>query len=183
MAFSIHLHPALPITLLAASTFACMAPGHRPMDPPSPVLEDPVPAFINPPSVPQLAGFSSAVRVGLTVYLSGQVPLDSAGHLVAEGDLGGQARQVFQNIATIVRAARGVPGDVVKITLYLASVSPKDLAVIREAAGPMISGGHAPALTVVTVAGLPMPGMLLAADGVAVLRAEFPDRQRDLRGH
>jgi enamine deaminase RidA (YjgF/YER057c/UK114 family) len=132
--------------------------------------------------VPQLPGFSTAVKVGNTVYLSGQVPLDSAGALVGKGDLAAQAAQIFGNMAKVIRAAKGVPADLVQITVYVVGYDTSAAGIVRRAVDPYIEPGVPPALTIVGVATLPEPGMLIAADGIAALRGQLPDRTRD-RGH
>jgi enamine deaminase RidA (YjgF/YER057c/UK114 family) len=132
--------------------------------------------------VPQLPGFSTAVKVGNTVYLSGQVPLDSAGALVGKGDLNAQAVQTFGNMAKVIRAAKGVPADLVQITVYVVGYDTSAAGIVRRAVDPYIEPGVPPALTIVGVATLPEPGMLIAADGIAALRGQLPDRTRD-RGH
>jgi reactive intermediate/imine deaminase len=63
--------------------------------------------------------YSQAVRVGATVYLSGQIPLDPATGKLVEGDFGAQARQVFENLSAVARAAGGSLADVAKLTVYL----------------------------------------------------------------
>ena len=84
----------IPQLLLLAALAACgpttaqTAPGPRTFTPPSTTAE-PVVA----PSVPVLEGLPQAVRIGLTVYVSGMVPVDSAGRLVGPGDLAAQTRQ------------------------------------------------------------------------------------------
>lgn len=90
------------------------------------------PAVVDAPTVPGLGGFSGAVKVGLTVYLSGQVALDSAGRVVGPNDLRMQLRQALQNAVTLVKAARGLPGDVVKLTVYVVDYTPDHLETIRE---------------------------------------------------
>ena len=47
--------------------------------------------YINPGTMAGLDGFTHAVKVGTTVYVSGEVALDSLGHLVGPGDLKAQA--------------------------------------------------------------------------------------------
>ena len=75
---------------------------------------------ISPPGVGRLATpYSPALRVGTTVYVSGQVPIDPDGGLVGEGDLEAQAHQVFRNIDELLRAGGATLGDVVQITYYV----------------------------------------------------------------
>ncbi len=134
---------------------------------------------VNVPGVPGLPGFSSAIKVGHTLYLAGQVPLDSAGRLVGPGDLTAQTGQAFHNMARVIRSVRGVPADLVQLTAYLADYDTSAVAIIRAAIEPYLEPGAPAALTVVGVARLPEPGMLVVLDGVAVLRGQLPDRARD----
>lgn len=168
-------HSPLLLTLLLAGC----APQGRPGGFPSPDISLTRPQSVPAHGVPQLPGFSSAVKVGNTVYLSGQVPIDSAGTLVARGDLYGQAVQAFTNMAKVIRAARGVPADLVQLTVYVVGYDTSAAAVIRRAIDPYVEPGVPPALTIVGVATLPEPGMLIAADGIAVLRGQLPDKLRD----
>lgn len=137
-----------------------------------------VPEPVVAPSVPVLEGLPQAVRVGLTVYVSAMVPVDSAGRLVGPGDVTLQARQALANLVAVVRAAKGVPGDVVKLTIYVKDVSPSAVAAIRTAVLDGLDKGSPPALTVIGVAALPEPEMRVMLDAVAQLRSEFPDKTR-----
>jgi len=139
------------------------------------------PTILNPPGIPTLEGFSTAVRVGLTVYISGQVSLDSAGAVVGPGDLRVQARQALANLVSVVRAAHGVPGDVVKLSFYVVGSGPEDVRMLGQVAGEFFPPTSPPAVTVVGVERLPLDSLLVSVDGIAVLRGEFPDRERDRR--
>lgn len=130
------------------------------------------------PGVPGLPGFSTAIKVGPTLYLAGQVPLDSAGRLVG-ADLASQTGQAFHNLARVIRTARGVPADLVKLTAYVVDYDTSAVSVIRRAVEPYLEPAAPAALTVVGVARLPEPGMLVVLDGIAVLRGQLPDRVRD----
>ena len=63
--------------------------------------------------------YSQAVRVGDTVYLSGQIPLDPQTMELVEGDIGARARRVFDNLAAVMQEANGSVSDIVKLTIYL----------------------------------------------------------------
>lgn len=70
---------------------------------------------------------------GRTIYVSGQVPLDSEGRLVGEGDLPAQAEQVFHNIRLALEHAGASFADVVKLVFYMTDISLiKDVRVIRD---------------------------------------------------
>ena len=63
--------------------------------------------------------YSQAVRVGDTVYLSGQIPLDPQTMELVEGDIEARARRVFDNLAAVMQQAGGSLSDIVKLTIYL----------------------------------------------------------------
>ena len=63
--------------------------------------------------------YSQAVRVGDTVYLSGQIPLDPQTMELVEGDIEARARRVFDNLAAVMQEAGGSLSDIVKLTIYL----------------------------------------------------------------
>jgi reactive intermediate/imine deaminase len=69
---------------------------------------------------PQAIGtYSQAVKVGNTVYLSGQIPLlPESMELVGEA-FEAQARQVFDNLSAVCQAAGGALDDIVKLNIYL----------------------------------------------------------------
>jgi enamine deaminase RidA (YjgF/YER057c/UK114 family) len=172
--------PFLPALALIV-TAACASSQRRgpPGGFPPPDISFTQPHAVAVTGVPQLPGFSTAVKVGNTVYLSGQVPLDSAGHLVGKGDLGAQAAQAFANMAHVIRAARGVPADLVQLTVYVVGYDTSAAGVVRRAVEPYVEPLVPPALTIVGVATLPEPNMLIAVDGIAVLRGQLPDKMRD----
>lgn len=130
------------------------------------------------PDVPVLEGLPHAVKVGYTVYVSAMVPLDSSGHLVGAGDLAAQARQVVRNLAAVMRAARGVPGDVVRTTIYIRDLTPDKVVAVRDAVLDGLDRAAPPALTVVGVSAFPEPGIEVMIDATGQLRSEFPDRNR-----
>jgi enamine deaminase RidA (YjgF/YER057c/UK114 family) len=144
-----------------------------------PVPEVRAPAYLNPGRVPSLEGFSTAVKVGSVVYVSGQVAVDSENHLVGPGDLRAQIRQAFSNVAAVVRAANGVPADLVKLTMYVVDSTAPAIGILRDVTREYFPADSVPALTVVGVASLPLPDLLVALDGTAILRGLVPDRTRD----
>jgi enamine deaminase RidA (YjgF/YER057c/UK114 family) len=139
----------------------------------------PPPEFIQAPNVPIIPGFSSAVKVGQTVYLAGQVPMDSTGLLIGRGNRVAQLGKALDNASAIVRFARGVPADMIKLTIYCVGCSNDDFDAMRTTAARLFPAGEGPALTMVGVTALPEDDMLVAVDGVAVLRGTIPDRTRD----
>src|SRR5712692_837489 len=128
-------------------------------------VPDPVSTrYVNPGTLAALPGFTHAVRVGATLYVSGEVALDSTGQLVGPGDLRAQARQAFANLALVLKIGGATPADVAKLTIYVVNYSPRDLATIREAGAEFLPARNPPAGVVVGVQALPMDGLLIAVD-------------------
>ena len=67
--------------------------------------------------------YSQAVRVGNTVYVSGQIPLDPASGQLVEGGIEAEIRRVFDNLAAIATAAGGSLANVVKLSVFLTDLS------------------------------------------------------------
>ena len=67
----------------------------------------------NPPGLSTATGYTHVVTAsgGRTIYLSGQVPVNSAGEVVGQGDLAAQARQVYENIRIALASAGGAFAD------------------------------------------------------------------------
>ena len=73
---------------------------------------------------PQAIGtYSQAVRVGNTVYLSGQIPLVPETMELVEGDMNACIRRVFDNLAAVAAAAGGSLADVVKLNVFLTDLA------------------------------------------------------------
>jgi 2-iminobutanoate/2-iminopropanoate deaminase len=75
------------------------------------------------------APLSPAIRVGDTIYVSGQVPVDEHGKLVG-GDITGQTAQVLRNIERVLASAGATPADVVKTLVILSDVK-RDFAAMN----------------------------------------------------
>ncbi len=67
--------------------------------------------------------YSQAVRVGNTVYVSGQIPLDPASGQLVSGDIEAEIRRVFENLKAIVQAAGGNFASVAKVTVFLTDLA------------------------------------------------------------
>jgi len=167
---------AAAVVFLAACVGPPSAGGGR-FGPPG-GLEPSQPRYINPGTLAALPGFTHAVRVGATLYVSGEVALDSTGQLVGPGDLRAQARQAFANLAFVLKIAGATPADVARLTIYVVNYSPRDLEGIRAAGAEFLPARNPPAGIVVGVQSLPTDGLLIAVDATAVVRAMFQPRQR-----
>lgn len=80
--------------------------------------------FINPTNVHKpVGGYHHAVKVGNTIYTSGQVALDLEGNLVGKGDLPRQFEQAFENLKRVLEAGGATMDDVVQIRIYVTDYS------------------------------------------------------------
>ena len=121
--------------------------------------------IISTPNAPAAIGtYSQAVRVGDTVYLSGQIPLDPATMQLAEG-IENQIRRVFDNLAAVAAACGGSLADCVKMTIYLTDLG--NFAKVNEAMARFCVEPF-PARAAVGVASLPR-GAQVEADAVLVI--------------
>lgn len=96
--------------------------------------------------------YSQAVKVGDTVYLSGQIPLRADTMEVVEGDMAMQVRQVFDNLQAVARAAGGDLADIVKLNIFLTDLS--HFVLVNEVMADYFQQPY-PARAAVGVASLP----------------------------
>lgn len=108
--------------------------------------------------------YSQAVRVGDTVYLSGQIPLIPATMELAEG-IRPQVRQVFENLTAVAEAAGGSLAQVVKLTVYLTDLD--NFATVNEVMSQYFEAPY-PARAALGIASLPK-GASIEIEGVMVL--------------
>lgn len=106
--------------------------------------------------------YSTAVVHGDTCYLSGVIPVIPATGKLAEGDAADQARQVFENMKTILSELNSSMSDVLKTTVFLQDLGTFSAvnAVYAEYFGP-----EYPARSCVEVAKLPM-GALIEVEAI-----------------
>ena len=120
--------------------------------------------IVSTESAPAAIGtYSQAVRVGKTVYLSGQIGLDPASGQLVEGSEA-QIRRVFANLKAVAEAAGGSLADAVKLNVYLTDLA--HFAKVNEIMATYFAQPY-PARAAVGVAALPR-GALVEADAVLV---------------
>jgi reactive intermediate/imine deaminase len=124
--------------------------------------------FLNPETLSAPFGYSHVVEspVERIVYVSGQVPLDSEGQLVGEGDFEAQTRQVFENLTRALEAADAAWSDVVKLNYFLTDVT--QIVSVRTIRDEFVDTEHPPASTLVQVSGLFRPEVMVEIEAVAV---------------
>lgn len=80
--------------------------------------------IISTPNAPAAIGtYSQAVRVGDTVYLSGQIALIPENMQLAEGDISERIHQVFKNLSAVCEAAGGSLQDIAKLNIFLTDMA------------------------------------------------------------
>ena len=76
--------------------------------------------IISTPHAPEAIGtYSQAVKVGSTVFVSGQIPLDPTTMELVDNDVDEQIHQVFKNLSAVAEAAGGCLAEVVKLNVFL----------------------------------------------------------------
>jgi reactive intermediate/imine deaminase len=96
--------------------------------------------------------YSQAVKVGNTVYISGQIPLDPTTMEVCSQDFAAQATQVFENLKAVAEASGGTLADAVKLNISMTDLA--NFPTINEIMATYIDEPY-PARAAVGVAALP----------------------------
>ncbi|MES9869772.1 MAG: RidA family protein [Sedimenticola sp.] len=109
--------------------------------------------IIRTDKAPQAIGtYSQAVKVGTTVYMSGQIPLVPETMEMVEGDIESQIRRVFDNLQAVARAAGGDLGDVAKLNIFLTDLA--NFATVNQVMAEYFQEPY-PARAAIGVASLP----------------------------
>ncbi|MCH1931449.1 RidA family protein [Shewanella acanthi] len=109
--------------------------------------------------------YSQAVKVGNTVYLSGQIPLVPSTMQIVSDDFEAQVVQVFENLTAVCTAAGGTINDIVKLNIFLTDLS--HFAKVNEIMSRYFSQPY-PARAAIGVKQLPKDS-LVEMDGVMEL--------------
>ncbi len=109
--------------------------------------------------------YSQAVKVGDTVYLSGQIPLVPETMEVVEGDFATQTRRVFDNLTAVAVASGGALQDIVKLNIYMTDLN--NFGTVNEIMAEYFTQPY-PARAAVGVASLPK-GVPVEMDAVLIL--------------
>lgn len=121
-----------------------------------------VKSIISTPKAPAAIGtYSQAVRVGDTVYMSGQIGLDPVSMQMVDG-IDAQIVRVFENLQAVAEAAGGSLADIVKLNVFLTDLS--NFAKVNETMARYFNAPF-PARAAVGVKELPRAA-LVEADAV-----------------
>lgn len=108
--------------------------------------------------------YSQAIRVGNTVYLSGQIGLDPYSMQLVDG-IEAQIRRVFDNLKAVCEASGGSLADIAKLNIFLIDLS--NFQLVNQIMGEYFAQPY-PARAALGVASLPR-GALVEMDGVVEL--------------
>jgi reactive intermediate/imine deaminase len=122
--------------------------------------------IIHTDHAPQAIGtYSQAVKVGHTVYLSGQIPLVPETMVLVDGDITTQITQVFENLKAVAVAAGGDLSNMVKLNVFLTDLA--HFPIVNEVMGTYFEAPY-PARAAIGVAALPK-GAAVEMDGIMQL--------------
>ena len=121
-----------------------------------------------PPGTPTPIGpYDHVVRVGSSIAIGGTAGVDPATGSLAGPDIGSQTRRILDSFAVMLGSVGSDLGHIVHINVFLASMS--DFEAMNAAYVERM-GAHRPARTVIGVAELPKPGVLVTMNLTAVTR-------------
>jgi enamine deaminase RidA (YjgF/YER057c/UK114 family) len=127
----------------------------------------------SPSTLPSPNGYSHVASIApgsRIVWTSGQVPVAVDGTPALTGDWEAQTRLVFQNISAALEAGGAGWDDVFKLMFYVVDTSA--LTIVRAVRDEFVSVDRPPASTLVQVAGLFRPDILIEVEAVAAVPAD-----------
>jgi 2-iminobutanoate/2-iminopropanoate deaminase len=134
-------------------------------------LKSQIKQIIRPDSLPPVAKTYSQAIVSSgagTIYIAGQVSVDSKGHLIGEGDFKKQAEQVFENLRYVLKSSGASMEDLVKLNYYIVDLDSTRLRIFREVAARNIILSSPPVSTLAGVQSLYDKRIWVEIDGIAV---------------
>ena len=121
---------------------------------------------IHTANAPEAIGaYSQAIKVGQTVFISGQIPLEPGTMNIVDEDIRAQTHRVFNNLAAVAREGGGILDDVVKLTVFLTDL--RHFSVVNEVMAEHFNPPY-PARAAVGVAALPK-GVPIEIDAIVHL--------------
>lgn len=127
--------------------------------------------IISTAKAPQAIGTYSqalAVNGGVSIYLSGQIPLVAETMEMVAGDIRAQIKQVFDNLSHVCEAAKGGLNDIVKLNVYLTDLN--NFPIVNEVMETYFNQPF-PARAAVGISELPK-GAMVEIDAIMVIQAD-----------
>ena len=116
-------------------------------------------------------GYNQGIRTrgGDLLFIAGQTALDTNFQLGEATDLATQARRALQNIAYALQAAGVNPANLVSLRMFIADFKPEQSIEMGEVVKEFLGEHEPPAQTLVGVAALGLPELLIEIEAMAVL--------------
>jgi len=126
--------------------------------------------IVTPKGVHRPFGYSHALQVDNTLYVSGQIPLDPDMQVVGKNDMAAQTEQVYGNLKRVLEEAGGKMENIVMLNIYVTDLDAfdKETRAIRK----KYFGSYYPAVTAVEVRRLYHPDYLIEVEAIAVLKGD-----------
>ena len=122
--------------------------------------------IIKTDKAPEAIGtYSQAIKIGSTVYISGQIPLIPETMQLVNGDMSDQIKRVFNNLKAVAEAAGGSLEDIVKLNIFLTDLG--HFSLVNEVMATYFQEPY-PARAAIGVASLPK-GAAVEMDAVLEL--------------
>ncbi len=125
---------------------------------------------VNPWNWQDNLGFSQAIEVSgaqRTIFCAGQTSMEDEGRPAHVGDMRGQINQAMDNLETVLRASGAGLSDVVRLNYYTTDVD-RFFEAYEDVVGRLSEAGCQPASTLLGVASLAFPELLVEIEAIAV---------------
>lgn len=121
---------------------------------------------INPKNVHWPLGYSHVVKVGDTVWVSGQLPLDQDGNIVGKGDIAVQTDKTYENLQKCLESVGATLNDIVMLGVYATDLEEYDKTRdIRK----KYFGKYRPATTGMQISKLYFPEAMIEVEATAII--------------
>ena len=117
-------------------------------------------------------GYSQAVKVGDTIYISGQVSHDDEGKIVGRGDMEAQMRQAYANIQKMLEQYGATMDNVIDEVLFVTDMNTAFAAAVK-CREEVFSGQPVVASTIVQIQRLVFPDLMIEIKCVAKLESSL----------
>jgi len=122
--------------------------------------------IINPKNVHWPFGYTHIAKVGDTLHISGQLPLDQEGKIVGEGDMTAQTDKTYENLKKCLESVGATMRDIVMLRIFVT-----DLEEFQKTAEVRTKyfGKYRPATTGLEISRLYFPEAMIEVEATAVI--------------
>jgi len=121
---------------------------------------------INPKNVHWPFGFSHIVKMGDTVYISGQLPQDQDGNIVGKGDMVAQTEKTYENLKKCLESVGATMHDIVMLRIFATNLEEfQKTGDVRK----KYFGKYRPATTGLEISRLYFPDAMIEIEATAVI--------------